>query len=256
MSDGVTRPTSSRDEAGPLADEAGPDVAWHLAETARLLLISGTTPAAVGRIASLAVGTLDSCEHAALCGNPPGSNVSSTSALMIQVDELQSQLGEGPCPDTFAGIDSVYIPDLLDDQRYPQFSPAAAGLGIRSALAYRLSAGGQTVGALQFYASLPVAFNPTERAQGLIFATYAGLALSLASSHDAEQARIANLQTALASREVIGQAQGILMERERITAEQAFQLLRRSSQDTNSKLRVVAQELVETGTIPLVPPPP
>ena len=256
MSDDLTAPTSPRDEAGPLTDEANPDAAWHLAETARLLLISGSTPAAVGRIASLAVGTLDSCEHAGLCGSPRGSNVTSTSPLMIQVDELQSQLGEGPCTDTFAGMDSVYIPDLLDDQTYPQFSPVAAGLGIRSALAYRLSAAGETVGAVQFYASLPLAFNPTERAQGLIFATYAGLALALAASHEAEQARIANLETALASREVIGQAQGILMERERITADQAFQLLRRSSQHANSKLRVVAEALVETGTIPLGPPPP
>ena len=251
MSDGVTPPTSPRDEAVPLADEADLDVAWHLAETARLLLISGNTRAALGRISSLAVRTLDSCEDAALCGNPQASYSSSTSTLMTEVDKLQSQIGEGPCKDTLAGHDSVYIPDLLDDQRYPQFSPLAAELGIRTALAYRLSAGGKTVGALQLYASLPVAFNPTERTQGLIFATYAGLALSLASSHDAEQARIANLQTALASREVIGQAQGILMERERITADQAFQLLRRSSQDTNSKLRVVAQELVETGSIPL-----
>ena len=121
---------------------------------------------------------------------------------------------------------------------------------MRSALAYRLSVEGETVGALQLFARLPGAFNAGERAQGLIFASYAGLALSLAKAQEAEEERIGNLEIALASRDVIGQAQGILMERERITADQAFRLLRRSSQHLNRKLRTVAQDIVDTGTIP------
>ncbi|MCW2543212.1 MAG: hypothetical protein JWM40_764, partial [Frankiales bacterium] len=88
------------------------------------------------------------------------------------------------------------------------------------------------------------------RAQGLLFASYAGIAIALARAQEAEQDRIDNLESALLSREVIGQAQGILMERERITADQAFQLLRRSSQHLNQKLRTVAQTIVDTGTVP------
>jgi AmiR/NasT family two-component response regulator len=78
----------------------------------------------------------------------------------------------------------------------------------------------------------------------------AGIALSLARAYE-EQARLAeNLRQALMSREVVGQAQGILMEREHITAEQAFDILRRASQHLNVKLRQVAQDLVDTGERP------
>jgi AmiR/NasT family two-component response regulator len=76
------------------------------------------------------------------------------------------------------------------------------------------------------------------------------LALSSAEAHDAEDRRLDNLQDALVTREVIGQAQGILMERERITPDQAFAVLRRASQHLNVKLRVVAQALVDTGERP------
>jgi len=107
-----------------------------------------------------------------------------------------------------------------------------------------------TLGALQLYARLPAAFNATDRAQGLIFAAHAGMALGVARAQATERGRTDHLQTALVSREIIGQAQGILMERERITAEQAFDLLRRSSQHLNRRLRDVAQELVDTGTVP------
>ena len=117
-------------------------------------------------------------------------------------------------------------------------------------LGYRLFAGSETLGALQLYARLPAAFNATDRAQGLIFAAHAGIALGVARAQATERGRTDHLQTALVSREIIGQAQGILMERERITAEQAFDLLRRSSQHLNRRLRDVAQELVDTGTVP------
>jgi len=148
------------------------------------------------------------------------------------------------------GLDSVYVDDLTDSPTWPRFGPLAAQAGLRSALAYRLFAGPETLGALLMYARLPGAFNATDRAQGLIFATHASMALSVARSQATERGRTTNLQTALLSREIIGQAQGILMERERITADQAFDLLRRSSQHLNLKLRDVAQELVDTGAVP------
>ena len=89
-----------------------------------------------------------------------------------------------------------------------------------------------------------------------MFATLAGLALDSAQERAADDERVANLTEALRTRELIGQAQGILMERERITADQAFDVLRRASQHMNIKLREVAETLVETGESPLAAPPP
>lgn len=243
------RSDAGHDKGTVTAPEPGMELARHLADIATVMLAPGRTTTTAQRILSLAVATMDSCDEAALCGDssttPPVG-----SAVMLELDALQMQVGHGPCSDTLGGVDSIYVADLLDDQMWPLFSPEAVRHGFRSALAYRLSLNGETVGALQLYAQLPAAFNATERAQGLIFASYAGLALALARAQALEETRMENLRSALSSREVIGQAQGILIERERITADQAFQLLRRASQHLNRKLRAVAQDVVDTGSLP------
>ena len=103
--------------------------------------------------------------------------------------------------------------------------------------------------------AFPVAFGVIDR-EGLLLAAIGGLATSAARSHEDEERRTENLHAALATREVIGQAQGILIERERITADQAFEILRRASQHLNVKLREVAQNLVDTGERPDTGAPP
>ena len=143
----------------------------------------------------------------------------------------------------------MYSGDLGTDPRYPGFGPAAQAAGIRSALAYRLLVDGAD-GALNLYAQLPNAYGSDDRAKAAILAALAGTALSAAVNRRDAQARSDNLEQALLSREVIGQAQGILIERERITAEQAFDILRRASQHLNEKLRDIAQHLVDTGEDP------
>ena len=115
-------------------------------------------------------------------------------------------------------------------------------------IAYSLSAGRPS--ALNLYSRLPAAFGATDRAQGQLFATLARLALDFAEERASDERRTGNLIEALRTRELVGQAQGILMERERITADQAFDVLRRASQHMNIKLREVAATLVETGESP------
>ena len=105
-------------------------------------------------------------------------------------------------------------------------------------------------GALNLYSRSPAAFSIDDRARGILLASLAGLAFTTARSHDEEELKSIQLQAALATREMIGQAQGILMERESISADQAFDILRQASQHLNVKLRVVAQSLVDTGERP------
>jgi hypothetical protein len=164
------------------------------------------------------------------------------------MDQLQFSTNEGPCLDTIADGGPAYAVDLIDDERWPLFGPAAARSGVRSLLAFRLS--DRPVSVLNLYARLPAAFGATDRAKGLIFATLAGIALDAAGERADDEQRVANLHDALETREMIGQAQGILIERERITADQAFDVLRRASQHLNLKLREVARTLVETGERP------
>ena len=238
-------------EGTEVGTDSGAHVAQHLADIARVLLAPHTVSDTLNLIVTMSVASIDGCDEAGLCELTHGGGRSvPTSALVAELDELQNTLGEGPCVDVLGGLDSVYVDDLRDSVTWPRFAPLAAQAGLRSALGYRLFTGTNTLGALLMYARLPAAFNATDRAQGLIFATHASMALSVAQSQASERGRTTNLQTALLSREIIGQAQGILMERERITADQAFDLLRRSSQHLNVKLRDVAQELVDTGAVP------
>jgi GAF domain-containing protein len=241
----------NRTEGTGTGTDSGTHVAQHLADIARILLAPGSVAETLNLIVTMSVASIDGCDEAGLTELTPGAVTSvPTSPLVADLDRLQDSLGEGPCLDVLAGLDSVYVDDLSDSPIWPHFGPAAAQAGVRSALAYRLFADSGTLGALVMYARLPGAFNATDRTQGLIFAAHASMALSVAQNQASERGRTSNLQTALLSREIIGQAQGILMERERITADQAFDLLRRSSQHLNVKLRDVAQELVDTGAVP------
>jgi hypothetical protein len=164
---------------------------------------------------------------------------------VIELHDLQVAAGQGPCLDVASSGGTIYAFDLADDPRWPRFGPAAAGF--RSALAFQVATSRSSV--LNLYSRLPAAFGATDRAKALLLATLAGLALTSAEQREHDEQQMVNLQAALSTRELIGQAQGILMERERITAADAFDVLRRASQHLNVKLRDVAQTLIETGEI-------
>jgi ANTAR domain/GAF domain len=234
------------------------DLANTFASIARTLFSDPTVGGTLQQIVDFAVATVDGCDAAGI-SLLTGTDVSTpvfSDQIALDVDRVQYASGEGPCLDAI-GLDTVvYAQDLVDDVRWPAFGPRAAALGMRSLLSFRLS-GTRTLGALNLYAHLPRAYGVTDRTKGLIFATHAGIALGAAEALEDAQAaltseiiRVDNLRGALASREVIGQAQGILIERERITPDQAFDVLRRASQHLNIKLREVASYVVQTGEVP------
>ncbi len=239
------------------------DLATNFAEIARALYSAHTVEETLQRIVTFSVGTIDGCSGAGISflrGNEIVTPVW-TEPKVLEVDTMQYTTGQGPCLDAIAGGDSVYAEDLLTDQRWPTFGPKAAEAGMRSLLSFCLF-GDTTLGALNLYARFPRAFGATDRAKGLIFATHAGVALAAASeledatvALDVETKRLENVHGALASRQVIGRAEGILMQRELITSDQAFDLLRRASQHLNTKLREVAQFVVDTGDVPRSPDP-
>lgn len=171
---------------------------------------------------------------------------------MVVLDAMQFEADEGPCLDAVSDGGVFYAEDLADDPPWSTFGPAATTAGIRSLIAHALS--DDRPSALDLYARLPMAFGAIDRAKGLIFATLAGIALSTAEERASDAQRLDNLHQALRSRETIGRAQGILRERDRITADQAFDVLRRASQHLNRKLREVAEKVVETGETPRTAP--
>jgi GAF domain-containing protein len=227
------------------------DLTDSLSEIARILFSAGSVPNTLAQVVEVAVQTIEGCDFAGIFMLEGDSVVTPvlTDPLVEVIDTLQHQTAEGPCLDAIAEGIMVYADDLVNDARWPKFGPRAAEQGVRSALALPLASNG-TNGAVNLYAHYPAAFGVVDRAKGVILSSLADVALSAARSIEYEERRIDNLHSALSSREVIGQAQGILMERERITADQAFDILRRASQFLNLKLREVAQTLVDTGERP------
>lgn len=166
-----------------------------------------------------------------------------SSALPEQVDALQEQVREGPCLETAFEQHTVSVPDLASEPRWPRFSAEAASLGVGSMLSFQLYVEGDNLGALNLYSRDVSGFDERSVAVGELFAAHAAVAYSAVQRESA-------LERALVSRQLVGQAQGILMERSRLTPEQAFAMLTRSSQERNVKLAEVARRLVETGDLP------
>lgn len=161
-----------------------------------------------------------------------------TSEVAKQLDELQTELGDGPCLTSLRDEHLVRVDDFKTDERWPQFGQRAVELGVRSALSFRLFVAGQSLGALNLYANEPEAFGSESYLVGHLFAQHASVAFAEAAEHHHQD-------RALVNRDVIGQAKGILMQRDRLTAQQAFQLLTEASQQTNMKLAEVANWLVD-----------
>jgi hypothetical protein len=202
----------------------------------------------------LAVATIEGCDFAGLylVGGDSVTAPVHTHPTVKVIDDLHNETGEGPCLDAVAHRLIFYTDDLGKDLRWLHFAPLATNAGIRSLLALPLSSEPQR-GALSLYSRNPAAFNVAGRARASILVTLASLALSAAHSHEDEERRTANFQAALRSRELIGAAMGILMERERISSDAAFTILSRASQHLNIKLREVARDLIDTGEKPDAP---
>jgi GAF domain-containing protein len=163
-----------------------------------------------------------------------------------RADRLQYELEQGPCLDAIWEHETFQIDDMTTEERYPRWTRAVAEqTGIRSSLSLQLftDAEQNSLGALNLYSPEPSAFDEETRGEGLAFAAQAAVALRSAQMEE-------HLRSAMATRNMIGMAQGILMERLRATPDQAFGVLSRLSQESNVKLREVARRLVETGEIP------
>jgi GAF domain-containing protein len=169
--------------------------------------------------------------------------------LPQRVDALQAEVGEGPCMDAVFKEKVVRVPDVASETRWPKFARRAAEAGAASMLSFQLWVEGDNLGALNLYGRKPHAFTDESEQIGLLFVAHAAVAMAGAQRHD-------QLAAGLATRDLIGQAKGILMERYQIDAQKAFALLVRVSQHRNRKLHDVAVELATTGHLEQTTPTP
>ena len=159
--------------------------------------------------------------------------------LPHKLDELQMRFDEGPCLQ--AAVDDMIVrtEDFRTEQRWPKYGPAVVELGVLSGLSVKLYTADRTAGALNLFAFKPNAFDGEDETVATILAAHA--AAAILASHQGEQ-----LQSALSTRDRIGQAKGIIMERYGIDDIAAFEMLRRLSQDSNVRLADIAQRVIDT----------
>jgi len=243
----------ARDEATERRLEATPPtrLAAAFAAIAENLYTADSFDAVLLRIAQTAVSTVAGCEMASVTLSERGvyRTAATTDAAAAGVDQAQYDVQEGPC------LDAVETPIVyaqsFPDLRWPKLASRPVDMGAHSAASYRLAAANLTTagtgGSLNTYGGAPDAFSDEAQQVGLILAAHASMAAGVARERGHLQDVAEQLKQALLARDVIGQAKGILMERLKLTPEEAFDALRHSSQRLNEKLRAVAFTLAETG---------
>ncbi|WP_374194306.1 GAF and ANTAR domain-containing protein [Streptomyces sp. N35] len=224
--------------------------AQKMALMARDLLAQDSVSSTLERITGSATELVEGCDAAGILviNGKTVESLAPTEQLVADSDLLQGRCGEGPCFDAARDrrTDRVFrIGDLSDERtHWPLYAPQAHALGVGSMMGFLLFTEDEheELGALNLYSRRPGAFSERSELAGWLLASHAAVALSSARTH-------AQMEQALSTRHVIGEAMGILMGSLRLTEDQAFTALRRYSQEHNIKLRDVALRVCAVGTL-------
>ena len=198
------------------------------------------------RIVDLGEDLLEHCDGVSLMLIGRGGVIdtpASSSPVAYESDMAQYATGQGPCLEAIKDHATIVMDDLETDQRWPDYRARVLELGVRSMISFRLFITDDSMGALDMYSRRPNAFDRRSQLVGQVFAAQASVALKAALIE-------AGLQTAVESRDVIGQAKGIVMARHRLTADMAIEVLKRLSQEHNQKLADLAEQIARTGELP------
>lgn len=229
------------------------DASWErlataLAEMARVLIRQETVQDTLDQILLHAVGLVEGCQDAGVLVLEEHERVhtlAATSDLVRASDRIQGECREGPCFDAARDLTQAYrIADMSTTvPRWRRYAPRARELGVGSMMGFLLFTEDGDMGALDMYSPRPEAFTEHSETVGWLLASHAAVAFSSASIH-------AQMRAALDTRNEVGQAVGILMERHRADREAAFEMLRRASAEQDTRLRDVARSVTRTGRLP------
>ncbi len=221
------------------------EFAATLAEATRDLAGESDIDRALTLITDLATESVV-CEGASVTLRLAGGEfrtIAPTDLRVRKADQLQYELREGPCVSVTFEEGIFIVDDLSVDPRWPHWGPYAAELGLESILSVHLYTTKQSVGSLNLYGTHEHRYTEVDVEIAKLVAAHASAALArFRVEHD--------LWNAIDSRHLIGQAQGILMAMLKISSEESFALLQRQSRRTNRKLREIAEEVVNTRTVP------
>jgi GAF domain-containing protein len=216
------------------------------AELGRIKLSENDIDGVLSKIAELAKRTIPGTEDVSvtLVRGKGAHTAAFTGDLAMALDEIQYEQGHGPCLDASSSGASLSLPDMATESRWPQWTDRARKAGVQSSLSIGLPIHETVSGALNIYATKPDTFDDDAIILAQTFAGYAAVALANAHLYDVTATLAQHMQAAMENRAVIEQAKGIIMGERRCTADEAFRILSKLSQDSNRKLREVASALV------------
>ena len=223
------------------------EISTGLARLARVLLAERDLPDVLGDVAQVALASIPGCDGASLSLLSPDGTVRTPAATDDQtmgLDDLQYRLGEGPCLQAINTGEIVRVDDFTNESRFPSFGPLAAAQQTGSCLSVPLDAGGTRLGGLNLYGRSSNSYGPAAESIASAFAGPAAVTVANAMAYARSVRLAAQLEEALKSRAEIEQAKGILMAQSHVTAEDAFNALKRASQRENIKLRDIAHRIV------------
>ncbi|WP_336029199.1 GAF and ANTAR domain-containing protein [Geodermatophilus sp. FMUSA9-8] len=213
------------------------------------LRAGGDRTSALQRLVELATSSVPGCEWAGVTVWPADSEprtLARSGDVAQSVDDLQYELGEGPCLTATSDRAAVHISDVATENRWPAFCSASQErTPLRGVLSFHL-ADEPHRSALNLYTARPGAFDDDAFGTGALFAAHARVLML----HADAAVKATDLTQALSTSRQIGAAVGILMNAHKITADRAFQLLACTSQQLNRKLRDIAEDVTLTGILP------
>lgn len=218
------------------------DVALRMAELARSVASPRSLDDVLAGVTAAAKGSIPGVETAGVLLVGPGEKFESLAGigeLPHELDELQMKFDEGPCRQAALKDLVVRTDDFRLETRWPQYSPACVNLGVLSGLSFKLYTAERTAGALNLFSFQPNSWDDEAETIGTILAAHAASAILASRQHE-------QLKSALSTRDRIGQAKGIIMERYKVDDVQAFEMMRRLSQDSNTRLVDIAGKVIDT----------
>lgn len=222
---------------------AAPVLAEQLAEVARELADAGDVHAVLQGLVTLAVQTIEVCEHAGI-SVAVGDHIETpaqSDPVPAAIDRIQVDLGEGPYRDAIRDRTVFATGDLAREQRWSQFAAeVVARTGVHSMLVMPLFIDQETIGSLNLYATTVDAFDDDAHTVASLFATHAAVALGVARQH-----QVLAQAAATHDADVIGKAEGLLMVHQQTDAATAVEQMRARAQTPGHDLRQVADEIVE-----------
>ncbi|MCV7280723.1 GAF and ANTAR domain-containing protein [Mycolicibacterium flavescens] len=227
-----------------MAQVASHDLANRMAELARSTAAPRSVEQVLEDVTSTARELMPGADAVGVLLIGKGGDFESlagTSELPHTLDEIQMKYREGPCVDAALGETVLRTDDFRTDERWRRYGAAAVEYGVFSGLSIKLYTAERTAGALNMFGMKPNAFNAEDETIGAVLAAHA--AAALLASKEGEQ-----LKSAMTTRDRIGQAKGIIMERYGVDDVRAFEMLKQLSQDSNTKLADIAQRVIDTRT--------